>query len=252
MKIGIALGGGGTKGFAHLGVLKALEEKSIVPNVFSGTSAGAIVAALLSFNKKPDEIYEILKDLKLMDAAKLKFPKKGFASLEKLKEKLEKIFDNKNIEDLNHPLFIGVTNLNTGKAEYLNKGNITKAIQASSSIPILFTPVEINGNQYIDGGLVDNVPINPLTKICDKIIAIDIMPTKEVRDFNNIGDIINRIFDISISMQGQYKKQCDLLIELEKLPENNILDTSKNEKMFEIGYKYVKNMSEEEFSNILS
>ena len=241
-KIGIALGGGGTKGFAHLGVLKALEEKGIVPNVFSGTSAGAVVASLLAFKKKPNEIFEILKDLKLTDAAKIKFPKKGFASLDKLKDKLEIIFENKNIEDLDQPLFISVTNLNTGNAEYLNQGNIAKSIQASSSIPLLFTPVDIEGYQYIDGGLVDNVPIKPLMNKCDKIIAIDIMPTKEVKNLKNIGDIINRIFDISISMQGQYKKHCDLLIEMERLPDNNILDTSKNEKMFDIGYKYAKNL----------
>ena len=83
-KIGFALGGGGTRGFAHLGVVKALKEKGIEADVYSGTSAGSIVASLLAFGKEPDEVMDLLKDLKLTEAATLKIPKNGFASLDKL------------------------------------------------------------------------------------------------------------------------------------------------------------------------
>lgn len=118
MKIGIALGGGGTKGFAHIGVLKALYERGIEPTIFSGTSAGSIVAALLASGKTPDQTFDVLKDIKITEASKIKIPINGFASLEKLKDKLDEILEEKNFSDLKYPLYIGATNLNKGTSEY--------------------------------------------------------------------------------------------------------------------------------------
>lgn len=154
---------GGSRGFAHLGAIKALEERGIKPNVFSGTSAGSIVAALLAAQKKtPDEIMEIMKDKKISDASKITLPVHGFATLDKFGMELDEILRGKDFADLKHELYICASNLNTGKAEYINSGNGAKAVQASSSIPILFSPVEINGQLYVDGGLLDNVPGQPL------------------------------------------------------------------------------------------
>ena len=246
--IGLALGGGGSRGFAHLGALKALEEKGINPNIFSGTSAGSIVAALLAAQKTPDEILEIMKDIKLSDASKITTPVNGFASLDNLGKKLDEILEGKNFSDLEHQLFICASNLNTGKVEYINTGNVAKAVQASSSIPILFTPVELNGQQYVDGGLFDNVPVQPLIDLCDQIIAIDIMPIKELEKVDGISELIVRIFQMSVGMQQDKKEHCDVLIKVDELSDYNILDTSQNKKIFEIGYNYVKDM---ETTNIM-
>ena len=119
-KIGIALGGGGSRGFAHLGAIKALEEKGIYPDVFSGTSAGAIAASLLAAKKKPDEIFEFMKDIKLTDATNITLPINGFASLDNLREMLDEILEGKSFSDLEHKLFVCVSNLNTGGVEYLD------------------------------------------------------------------------------------------------------------------------------------
>jgi NTE family protein len=241
-KIGIALGGGGSRGFAHLGAIKALREKGIYPDVFSGTSAGSIAAALLAAKKTPDEIFEILKDIKLTDATNVTLPINGFAALDDLREMLDEILKGKNFSDLEHKLFVCVSNLYTGGVEYLTSGNVARAVQASSSIPILFTPVEINGQLYVDGGLIDNVPIEPLIDECDYIIAIDLMPVKIVEKVEGISDIIVRMIQISAAIQADKKEYCDVLIRLEEVADYNILDMNHNRKIFEIGYEIVKNM----------
>jgi NTE family protein len=241
-KVGVALGGGGTRGFAHLGVLKALREKGIEPNIFSGTSAGAIVAALLAAQKSPETIMEIMEEINITDAAKINLDSKGLASLENLKNLMDKILDRKNFSDLAFPLYLCVSNLNTGKVEYLNRGNVAKAVQASASIPILFSPVEINGQLYVDGGLLDNVPVKPLINQCERIIAVDIMPVQEMKTIDGLSDMIIQILQMNVSMQKEIKKDCDLLINVEGLSEYTILDTNQNKKIFEIGYSYAKNL----------
>ncbi|MFO7612991.1 MAG: patatin-like phospholipase family protein [Clostridia bacterium] len=241
-KIGLALGGGGSRGFAHIGAIKALEERGIKPNVFSGTSTGSIVAALLAAQKTPDEIMEIMKDIKISGASKMTLKGNGFATLDKFGRELDEILMGKDFADLNHELYICASNLNTGKAEYINSGNVAKAVQASSSIPILFSPVEINGQLYVDGGLLDNVPVQPLIDRCDQIIAIDISPIKEQEKVDGLSDIIIRIFQMSVGMQTDKKEYCDILIRLEELADYNILDTSQNQKIYDMGYNYVKDI----------
>lgn len=242
-KIGLALGGGGSRGFAHVGAIKALEETGIKPNIFSGTSAGSIVAALLAAQRTPDEIMEIMKDFKMSNASKITLLVDGFATLDKLGTKIDEILEGKAFSDLKHELYICASNLNTGTVEYINSGNVAKAVQASCSIPILFSPVEINGDLYVDGGVLDNVPVQPLIDQCEKIIAIDIMPMKELEKIDGISEILIRMFQMSVGMQLDKKEYCDILIKLGGLSDYNILDTSQNEKIFEIGYNYVKNLN---------
>ena len=241
-KFGLALGGGGTRGFAHIGAIKALKEKGIEPEIFAGTSAGAIVAGLLAANKTPDEIMAFLKDVRLNDAAKITLPGAGFASLDNLGKKLDAILDHKDFADLPYPLYVCVSNLNTGRVEYINSGNVALAIQASASIPILFTPVTINGFQYVDGGVLDNVPVSPLVAKCQRLIAIDINPIKENKNVDGLTEVITQILQMSVGMQQDKEQYCDLLIRLDELSDYNILDTSNNEKIHDIGYEYVRKL----------
>ncbi len=239
-KIGLALGGGGTRGFAHIGAIKALEEKGIRPEIFAGTSAGAIVAGLLAASKTSDEIMDFLKDVKLMEAARITLPVSGFASLDNLGKKLDEILEHKTFEDLDFPLYVCVSNLNTGRVEYISSGNVAQAIQASASIPILFTPVTIDGHQYVDGGVIDNVPVTPLVGKCHKLIAIDINPVKEIDKVDGFSEVITQILQMTSGMQPDKEMYCDLLIRIEELSDYNILDTSNNEEIYRIGYERVR------------
>jgi len=241
-KIGIALGGGGSRGFPHIGVLKALEEEGIYPDVISGTSAGAIVGSLLADGKTPDEIMEVMSEIELTDIAKIGLPKKGFASLDNLRKKLKENLKATKFSELEKSLYLGLSNLLTGEIDYISEGDITKAVQGSSSIPIIFSPVEINGQVYVDGSLLDNVPVKPLIDQCDIIIAIDIMPIEAVDAIDDVRDVITRVFQMAVSMQNYSRESCDLIIELVEVAEYNILDTRHNEEIYKLGYDHVKGL----------
>jgi NTE family protein len=242
-RVGIALGGGGSRGFAHLGVIKALCEKGVVPTVFSGTSSGAIVSALLAAGKSADEIFAMMKQSKITDYINIGVPHNGFLALDQLKEQLDGFLGGASFDQLRWPLYVTVANLLTGEAEYLAAGNVAKAVQASASIPILFSPVEINNQWYVDGGLLDNVPVKPLIGQCEKIIAVDILPVEKVSAVTGLQETIARTFQMSVGhFLEERQKMCSLIIRLEELAGYNIFDTSKAQEMFEIGYGHVKKL----------
>jgi len=245
LKIGIVLGGGGARGFVHLGVLTALEEKGIIPNIVSGVSAGAIIGAFIASGKKPSEIMKLIKDSKFIDYAKLRLPTTGLFSLDNFGKNIEKDLPARRFSDLKLPFYVAVTNLYSGKVEYLNEGPLIPAIQASCSIPMLFSPVEINGNLYVDGGLLDNLPCKPLIGKCDKIIAINVLACGKIDEIGNLKEIAARTFELSVSINRELaQKECDILIEPTGLETFSILDNSNGDEMFRIGYDYCIKMND--------
>lgn len=240
-KIGIVLAGGGARGFAHLGVLKALEEKGIRADLISAVSAGSIVGAFIAAGKKPEEIMEIMKENDFFDYAKVTVPINGLMSLDNLNKNLEEHLEAEKISELKIPLYIAASNLVTGKIKYFKEGDLSKIVQASSSIPVLFSPVEIEGDLYVDGGLLDNLPVEPLKDQSDIIIAINIMPIEKTRNLDNLVEIAVRTFQLSVNRdQEKIKNVVDLFIEPEGLEEYHILDTKHADKLFDLGYKYTK------------
>ncbi len=243
-KLGIALSGGGSRGFAHLGVLEALNERNIYPDIIAGTSAGSIVGALYASGMKPKEIFKQLKKIRFTTLTRMHLPKDGLFTLDNLRLKLENLIPQKTFEELNLPLFICVSNFNNGKAEYINSGPLNEIIQASSSIPVLIAPVKINNTLYVDGGLVDNLPVKPLVRRCDKIIGVNISPYEEIKKIDNLFHVASRTFQISLNNNVRYNKsKCDVYIELKKLIKYNILEAKHAEEMFDIGYKHAMKMS---------
>lgn len=240
-RYGVALGGGGARGFAHLGVLKALEELGIKPDIISGVSAGAIVGAFIAGGFTPEEVFEIMKENRLGNFTSIQLPRDGLLNFDKLQHTIARYIPAKNIEDLPIPFYAAASNLNDGVIEYFNKGDLGKIVQASSSIPVLFSPVIINGKKYVDGGIFDNIPIAPLKDKCDTIIAINITPSHKADKLNNLIDIATRTFHLSVeSTSFRKKEECDIYIEPPELYNYPILDASKAEKMFRIGYEYTK------------
>lgn len=242
-KIGIVLAGGGARGFAHLGVLKALEEKGITADYISAVSAGSIVGAFIASGKTPDQVMEIMKENDFFDYAKVMMPKQGLMSLENLHKNLEEQLEEHTISELKIPLYIAASNLVTGKIKYFSRGDLCQIVQASSSIPVLFSPVEIDGDLYADGGLLNNLPVEPLKDKCDIIIAVNIMPIEETRKLENLIDIAVRTFQLSVNRnQEQIKDTVDLFIQPEGLDKYNILDTQHADILFKLGYDYTKKL----------
>jgi len=238
-KTGVILSGGGARGFAHAGILKALNEADIYPDVVSGVSAGAIVGAFYSDGYSPDEIFDIFsQEKKFFNYAKISIPKAGLFRTIGLEENLSKNLRAQTFEDLKIPLFIAATNMNEGRIEYFNSGELVDRIIASASIPVLFQPVEIKGTHYIDGGVIDNFPITPIMGDCRKIIGVSLNPIQSENNFNTIVHIAERAFRLSVSSNISPKiSHCDLVFEPEELGKYGLLDVSKGQEMFDLGYQ---------------
>lgn len=237
-KTGIVLSGGGTRGFAHLGVLQALNDNGIFPDIVSGVSAGAIVGSLYCDGKKPKEILNILTKNNLFQYLDLTIPKYGLVEMTGFEKKLKKNLDAEFFEDLEIPLMTFAVDLNNAKFVKFDKGNLVTAVKASSSIPVLFPPVKINNILYSDGGIIENFPIESLKNICKNIIGVNLNPIGYMEDFPNLFKIAERSYHISLrSKLIKQKNRCSLFIEPEELEKYGLIDVSSGEEVYDIGYK---------------
>lgn len=238
-KIGYVLSGGGARGFAHLGILKFLEELGIKPYAIAGTSAGAIAGTLYAAGKTPEEILNLVKSRNLFSPSSLLWRKSGFFSMEILESILKETIETDDFNALNIKMFITASDLNKGQAVIFSEGELFRPVIASASIPVIFEPVIMNDKVLIDGGLLNDLPIEPLQGICDIIIGSfvnkiedGIGKSSRLQTFN----ILERCFHLAIS-KAVYDKAhlCDLFIET-PLHAYGMYDVKKADLIFEAGY----------------
>ncbi|WP_321367965.1 patatin-like phospholipase family protein [uncultured Draconibacterium sp.] len=235
---GLVLSGGGTRGFAHLGVIAALDKLGIQPDVISGVSAGAIVGAFIAAGKSPEEIRDNFKRGWFFQYTKIHLPVDGLLKLDGLKEILEKEIAVKNIEDLKTPFYICVSNLNKGTVEYRKTGSLGDTVLASASIPIIFAPVELGRYLYVDGGLMDNIPVAPIRKNCRRVIASNISPINPKAKMKNLIQIATRTVYMSVNQKlEEIKKQVDVYIEPKGIDEYDVFQRKHADELFDLGYK---------------
>ncbi|NCC56905.1 MAG: patatin, partial [Synergistales bacterium] len=177
-KIGIALGSGGARGMAHIGVLRALEEAGVKPELVAGTSIGALVGGIYSAGKI-NELTEIALGLDWKKAARyfmeVSFPRSGLIEGARINEFLLEMVGDRSIEDLPRAFSAVATDIMSGREEVLAVGGLVDAIRASISIPGIFTPAKVNDTFLVDGGLVNPVPVNVCRKMgAEFVIAVDI------------------------------------------------------------------------------
>jgi len=240
-KTGLVLSGGGVRGLAHLGALKALNEKGIFPDVLAGASAGSIAATLYADGYTPDEIMAFFKEKELLKYIELILPKTSLVKMTGIIKLLSKYLRAKTFEELKIPVFITASNLNTGRAEYFSTGELLKPLIASASIPVLFNPVKINDDYYVDGGLTDNFPVKAIEKVAEEIIGVDVCPINYQKDFKSIKSIAIRSFYIAISRDVVAEsKLCKIFITSDKLNQYGILEIKKSEEIFKLGYTEAK------------
>jgi NTE family protein len=238
-KIGIALSGGGARGVAHLGILKALEEFGVKPDVISGTSAGAIAGAFYAKGYSIEEILEVVKNGHFFSFSTVSLAKKGLFSMNGFEKVYAKYFPINTFEDLNIPLHVAATDILNGEINYFSTGDLSQSILASSCIPVVFHPVVYNGTHYIDGGVLDNFPIQPLIDKCEKIIGIDVNSLKKEVNAISMTSILDRSFHLALSNSVRSKiKQCDLYIQPPNMSQFGIFDLKKVQQIFNYGYKY--------------
>ncbi len=239
--IGLALSGGGARGIAHIGVIKALQENDIHPSIITGASAGSIIGALLADEKTVEEMLSFVRDSSILKIWKVGLPNRGITSLAYLRERLSAYLVEDTFESLKTPLYVATTNLNAGTCEMFHSGPLISTIVASSSIPLVFQPVEINGSLYVDGGVLDNLPVTPLLEQkVDVIIGVNVMPHVEVesKSLQGVLGVANRCFDLSVLANTLPSlKHCDFVIEPKGVNDYNIFNFSKVDALFDIGYK---------------
>jgi NTE family protein len=240
-KLGLVLSGGGARGFAHIGVLKALEEKNIKPDVISGASAGAIVGAFYADGYTPEQIFDIFSQKKLFKYFEFTKPNIGLMKITGLSSVIKDNLKAHTFEQLKVPLFVCTVDLNNGNEVYFSSGSIIKPLMATATIPILFQPVKINESFFVDGGLLNNLPIEPIYYDCEKFIGVHINPVSYLDDFNSLIKMAERCLELSISNNAYHKVDLfDLYIEPRELVGFGVFEFSKARDVFDIGYKAAK------------
>src|SRR5450759_212569 len=235
--IGLVLSGGGARGFAHLGVIQALNETGIFPDVISGTSAGAIIGVLYADGYTPQQILKLMNSASRLDFMRPALPREGLLQINGVIKIFKTALRSKKFSDLKIPLFVTATDLNNGKAVYFSEGNLYDPVIASASIPVLFQPVKIDGISYVDGGVLDNLPIRPIENKCRILIGSFVNPVGYMEKISGLINIAERTFMLSMSKEINEKaKRFDLFIAPLELRNYKILDPEKAHELFEIGY----------------
>ncbi|KAA8735055.1 patatin-like phospholipase family protein [Acinetobacter qingfengensis] len=212
--IALALGGGGAKGFAHIGVIKVLESHGIKPQIVTGTSAGSFVGSLYASGKTPYQLQEIALKLEESDIRDLTVSRQGFVIGQKLQDFVNRQIGNKPIEKFPKRFIAVATALDSGKKTEFNRGNAGQAVRASCSIPNVFIPATIAGKQYIDGGLVSPIPVETARKMgADIVIAVDISARPKSGQSTNLWGLLDQTINIMGQSSIQYElKQADIVI----------------------------------------
>lgn len=196
-KIGLALGSGGARGFAHLGVLKVLYNAGIRVDMIAGSSMGALIGSFYASGLSIDEMYKIALAFKRKYFLDFTIPKMGFIAGKRVKELIHLFTKGKNIEELDIPLAIVATDLYEGKKVIFKKGLVADAVRASIAIPGIFVPEKINGKLLVDGGVIDRVPVSVVKDMgADIVIAVDVSNVKKTKEITSIFDVILQSLDI--------------------------------------------------------
>lgn len=239
--IGLVLSGGGIRGVAHIGLIKALEEMNIRPTHISGTSAGAMIAALYAAGCSAEQMLYIFKTRSPLKFTHFSFYKPGLMDTDKFGAYIyDEVLPYNSFEELPKKLYITATNITDGKMTIFSEGdNLINTLLASCALPMVYSPVEIDGKLYADGGILNNFPTEPLVGTCDIILGSYVSPVKSVsnEELSSSLKIIMRVFDISTAYCREKFKSCDWVFDPVGLDEFGMFDRSQVDAIYELGYQ---------------
>ncbi len=214
VKIGLALGGGAARGFAHVGVIKVLEAHDILPDIVVGTSAGAVVGALYAAGNNGFDLQKLALKLDEAKISDWSLPDRGILKGEALQQFVNDAVANKPIEALKKPFAAVATNLGNGESMLFRSGNTGLAVRASATVPGVFRPVSINGREYVDGGLSSLVPVRSARQLgAELVIAVDISARPAGQPTAGTLDILLQTFTIMGQNLARFEiKEADIVI----------------------------------------
>jgi NTE family protein len=215
-KVGLVLGGGAARGFAHIGVIQVLEEAGVRPSLVVGTSAGSLVAAFYASGKTGAQLQQIAESMEEATFADWTLPifSRGMLRGEALARYVSTQVNGRLIENMPLPLGIVATDLNSGQGVLFRRGDTAMAVRASSAVPALFQPVKISGREYVDGGLVSPVPVRYARQMgAELIIAVDISSAPESNAASDTLEILLQTFSImSKSINSFELREADVVV----------------------------------------
>jgi NTE family protein len=215
-RIGLALGGGAARGFAHVGVIQVLEEAGIRPQLVTGTSAGSLVAAIYASGKNGKQLQRVADTMEESSIADWTLPlfTRGMLRGDALARYVNEQVGSRLLEDMPLPLGIVATDLNSGQSIVFQKGDTGTAVRASSAVPAVFQPVKIGGRDYVDGGLVSPVPVRAARKMgAELVIAVDISSAPEGNVTGGTIDVLLQTFTIMGSSINSFElKDADIVV----------------------------------------
>ncbi|WP_342617855.1 patatin-like phospholipase family protein [Rhodoferax sp. GW822-FHT02A01] len=215
-RVGLALGGGAARGFAHVGVIQVLEEAGIRPTLVTGTSAGSLVAAIYASGKNGAQLQQVAETMEEAAIAdwSLQIFSRGALRGEALGRYVNAQVNGRLIENMSLPLGIVATDLNSGQETLFQRGDTATAVRASSAVPAVFQPVRISGRDYVDGGLVSPVPVRAARRMgAELVIAVDISTPPDGNLSGGTLEILLQTFSIMGKSINAYElKDADVVI----------------------------------------
>lgn len=240
-KVGVALSGGGARGFAHAGALKALREMGIEPDIIAGVSAGSVAAALFAGGLNPEAIPGVFAERKFSDLCEVSVPRDGFFTMEGFKKLLADNIPYENLEQLPIPTVICATDMDNSRPKAFTEGRIADCVAASCSIPIIFKPQKVNGVRYIDGGVLHNLPAWAIRDKCKYLIGLNCSPVPKRRYKNSLLEIAQASYNLAVkSNTWQDMDICDLAIDMPQIADYKVFNLKEINKVFRQGYNITK------------
>jgi NTE family protein len=239
-KLGLVLSGGGFRGAAQIGVIKAMEEFEIEADIVAGVSAGALVGSMYACGEKHDKILDFFKNARLFQFSHYTYSKPGLLDSDRFIDYISTYLPHTKYEELKKPLYIIATDMLNGSLTVFSSGELNIKILASCAFPFIFSPVEIDGSYYSDGGILNNFPVETIRDKCELMLGVFVNPVKIIdkNELNNSLKVLERAFSISTSIVHQRKfNLCDFVIVPESLHKYNIFDRKNIDKIFQAGYQ---------------
>jgi len=242
-KVGICLSGGSARGYAHVGVLKALHEHGIQPTIISGTSMGAVVGVLYAAGYSPGGIRKILIEESFSRMTGFSWRRTGLYKLEKMKLALSKYIPEDDFASLKMRFYLGLSNLNEACVEMNNSGPLYDYLIASCSVPGFFAPMVLDEVNYVDGGLMCNLPASPIRGKCRYLIGSHVNFPGKKHLFTGPKAIMERSVNLGITQNTRPEmKLCDYLIDPPEMQNYTLFDFSRIEEIMKVGYDHTIKM----------
>ncbi len=239
MTIGLVLSGGGARGIAHLGVLKALTEMGLPIDRISGTSAGAITGALYGAGYSPDDALRLMESDGFLRHLRPAWSKMGLLRIDSALDHYRKYIPQDRFDGLKIPLTVAAVDLSAGEIAYFDSGELIRPVLASSCLPGIFEPMLINKKQYIDGGSLNNMPVEPLEGRVDLIIGSHCNPFGLVRPISSMRGVIERAIILAVQAKTRERMaRCHVLLEPPELARYSTSDLRRSREIFRLGYQH--------------